>query len=333
MVTIPTVVNIAVSFFATLIGVKYWISRANQHGLVGKDMHKHDGREVAEHGGIGVVFGFLMGILTYIALQVFYYHNQRPLLFLMAAATSVSIACIIGLVDGLLGWKIGLRQYQKAVLTILIALPIMVVNAGDHIMNVPFIGNVDFGLLYPLLLVPIGIIGASNAFNMLAGFNGLEAGMGIIITGTLGYIAWQSNITYVALIAACMCVSLIAFFFFNKPPAKVFPGDTMTYSVGATIAIIAILGNLEKFALILFIPYLFEFILKARGRMHKESFGKLMPDGSLENRYPKWYGLTHVAISFLRRIKGTAYESEVVLVILGSELLLAALAVLYFVYV
>ncbi|MDP2841599.1 MAG: hypothetical protein Q8O17_04910 [Candidatus Methanoperedens sp.] len=47
-------------------------------------------------------------------------------------------------------------------------------------MAFPFLGTLDIGLLYPLLIIPIGMIGASNAFNMLAGYNGLEAGMLIV---------------------------------------------------------------------------------------------------------------------------------------------------------
>src|SRR3989344_2780262 len=74
------------------------------------------------------------------------------------------------------------------------------------------------------------------------------------------------------IIAACAFMALLAFFIFNKHPAHIFPGDTLTYPIGTIIAIIAILGNIEKFALILFIPYLIEGLLKARGKMQKESF-------------------------------------------------------------
>jgi len=38
-------------------------------------------------------------------------------------------------------------------------------------------GAVDWGIFYPLAIIPIGIVGAANAYNMLAGYNGLEAGM------------------------------------------------------------------------------------------------------------------------------------------------------------
>ncbi len=64
-----------------------------------------------------------------------------------------------------------------------------------------FLGTLDTGLLYPLLIIPIGMIGASNAFNMLAGYNGLEAGMGIVILSTLGLIAYNTGNTVAVVIA------------------------------------------------------------------------------------------------------------------------------------
>lgn len=36
-------------------------------------------------------------------------------------------------------------------------------------------GVVDWGIFYPLAIIPIGIVGAANAYNMLAGYSGLEA--------------------------------------------------------------------------------------------------------------------------------------------------------------
>jgi UDP-N-acetylglucosamine--dolichyl-phosphate N-acetylglucosaminephosphotransferase len=164
---------------------------------------------------------------------------------------------------------------------------------------------------------------------MLAGMNGLEAGMGTIAVGTLGFIAWQSNALAAAVIAACTVMALLAFLLFNWYPARVFPGNVMTYTVGATLAVVAILGNLEKYALILFLPYFAELVLKARGGFQQESFAK--PEGTgLRNRTKKWYSLNHAAIDLLRRLHGKATEEHAVLLILGAELILAATAVTAF---
>jgi UDP-N-acetylglucosamine--dolichyl-phosphate N-acetylglucosaminephosphotransferase len=88
--------------------------------------------------------------------------------------------------------------------------------------------------------------------------------------------------------------------------------------VGALIATISILGNIEKIAVFFFIPYIMETILKLRGGLKKESFAKLnKKDGSLEPPYKKIYGIEHLAIIILKKIKPNkkAYEKEVVYLI------------------
>ncbi len=240
---------------------------------------------------------------------------------------SILIATIIGMIDDMLGWRTGIRQSKKVLLTFLIPVPLMVINAGQNTMAFPFLGTIDIGLLYPLLIIPIGIIGASNAFNMLAGYNGLEAGMGVVILSTLGLIAYSTGNTVATVIAVTTISALIALLYFNKYPAKVFPGDTLTYPVGAIVAIVAILGNMEKSAVVLFSLYYIEFVLKARGKLRAQSFAKLLDDGSLAVR-DRVYSIPHLAILLLRKIKGRAYEYEVVLVVL----LLQAVIAIYTLY-
>ncbi len=324
-----------VSFVITLVSTPYWIKIAHKIGIVAVDMHKVDKKKkVAELGGIVVVFGFIMGVLLYIALDTFYIEstnlaNLERDVQILACLTTILIISIIGLVDDILGWKIGLRQYQKPILVLLATIPMIVVNAGHSITTVPFIGSIDIGILYALLIVPLAITGAANGFNMIAGYNGLEAGMGMIMLTFLSYMAWLNNYGWVAVLGLCMVASLFAFYIFNKYPAKIFPGDTVTYSVGALIAIIAIMGNIEKIALIIFIPYFIELILKLRGKLQKESFATVKKDGSLEVK--GIYGLEHLVTHIRTKLGRKTYEKDVVFslyLIQGFFIVIACLAVL-----
>jgi UDP-N-acetylglucosamine--dolichyl-phosphate N-acetylglucosaminephosphotransferase len=326
---IDFLVSIIAGFLSTFILTRYWIRRAKAHRLTAPDMHK-PGKNAVELGGLCIVSGFLIGMLIYIGLNVFIFDGKASFVYLFAALVSILIATMLGFADDILRWKIGLRQYQKALLSIAISFPMIAVNAGHSTISIPFIGHVNIGLLYPLLAVPIGIVGASNGFNMIAGFNGLESGMGIIILSTLGIIAWQTKTTIAMVLAFCMVAALLAFYYFNKCPARVFPGDSMTYSVGTLIAIVAIVGNIEKFALILFIPYFIQFLLKSRGFMLKESFGKVLDDGSLEKPYDKFYAVEHLAISFLRLVKKQAFETDVTALLLVIEGIFAIVTLFVF---
>jgi UDP-N-acetylglucosamine--dolichyl-phosphate N-acetylglucosaminephosphotransferase len=236
---------------------------------------------------------------------------------------------MIGMTDDMLGWQLGLRQREKLLLTFLVPVPLMVVNAGHSVMKFPFLGYIEFGLLYPLLIIPIGIIGTTNGFNMLAGYNGLEAGMGVIILSAMGYLAWQVGAVPVVVICLCLVAALLAFLIFNRYPSKVFPGDVLTYPLGASIAIVAILANLERFAAMLFFPYYVELLLKARGRFRPEWPAKVLEDGSLAIR-DKCYSVPHLTISVLRAIKGRAYEYEVVLFVLAVEVAVALITIYSF---
>jgi UDP-N-acetylglucosamine--dolichyl-phosphate N-acetylglucosaminephosphotransferase len=203
------------------------------------------------------------------------------------------------------------------------SIPLVVINAGISTVSIPFFGSVNLGLIYPLILVPIGIVGAANAFNFLAGFNGLEAKQGIIALSFLSYVAYLTGSAWLAVIGLTMVFSLIGFYMFNRFPSKVFPGDSLTLSVGSLIAIMSILGNFEKIAVFVFIPYFIEAALKIRGRLEKQSFGRPNRDGSLEMPYEKIYGLTHFGIYVLKKIKpsGKAYEREVVHLINAFQVL------------
>ncbi len=313
---------LAVSFITTYLLMPYWIKAAVKTGLVGKDMNKFEKPEVAEFGGIVIVAGFMAGILTYIGLSTFYFNSTTSLVLILAAVSTILGITIVGMLDDLLGWKIGLAQWQKPLLTLPVALPMMVVNAGESTMTLPFLGAVDFGILYPLIIIPLGIAGAANGYNMLAGYNGLEASMGVLILGALGFVAWQGGYGWVAVFSLCMVFALLAFLKYNWYPAKVFPGDTATYSIGALIACVAILGNMEKIAVVLFLPYILDFILPLRKKFKVEAFAKVNRDRSLDMPYDGIYDIAHLAIFTLKKFKKNVYERDVVLFILMIEICL-----------
>jgi UDP-N-acetylglucosamine--dolichyl-phosphate N-acetylglucosaminephosphotransferase len=315
------------SFLTTYLLTPIWIRAAPHAGLIGKDMNKYGKPEVAEIGGLTLVAGFASGVLVYIGLSTFYFKQNGFLIFILASLLTVITMTVIGIVDDILRWKIGLKQWQKPLLTLPAALPVMVVNAGQSTMVLPFIGSFDFGILYPLLIIPLGIAGAANGFNMLAGYNGLEAGLGVVILSTLGIISWMTGATWVTMLSFSMVFALIAFLKYNWFPAKVFPGDTMTYSVGALIACVAIFGNMEKIAFVLFIPYFMDFLFPLRSRFKTEAFAKPNPDGSLEMPYEKdlhgIYDTTHLALYILKKVKRKVYEYEVVLSVIAFEVIIA----------
>ena len=172
--------TIFISFLCTYLVLPLWIKKAKSEGLVGKDMHKRDRREIAEGGGIIVLLGTVIGILSYVAIKTFYFKSDGISTTIFAILCVLFISSIVGIVDDLIGWKRGLNKKIRILILLFSAVPLMVINVGESTMM-----GIHFGLLYPLLIIPIGVVGATTTFNFLAGYNGLEAGQGIIILSAL----------------------------------------------------------------------------------------------------------------------------------------------------
>lgn len=316
-----------ISFLISLWILPGWIKRAHEEKFTGADVHKKDKHSVAEGGGISVLTGFIVALFLYIAIKTFIYHDQSHIIDIFALFGLVLFSAIVGLFDDLLGWKKGLSKKLRLALILFSAVPLMVLNVGQHTVL-----GIQLGILYPLLIIPIAVLGATTTFNFLAGYNGLESSQGILILSALSVANFITGNWWLALISGTYVTALFAFFLFNKYPAKVFPGDILTYPTGALIAGIAIIGNMEKFALILFIPYILEVILKIRGKLKKESFSKVLDDGSLTLRYNKIYGLEHIAVVLLKKFKKSkkAYEWEVPILINIFQLIIIFIGFTFF---
>ncbi|MEK6951726.1 MAG: hypothetical protein AABX29_01810 [Nanoarchaeota archaeon] len=287
------------SFIVTLIATPILIRYLNRIGLQVKDQNKENKPLVPISGGLAVISGILVGLMFYIFVLTFVYNDKTQFSLIFASLTTILLITFIGFMDDLIINKtkdssVGLKQWQKPFLTLIAAVPLIVINAGVSKMAVPFFGVVDFGLLYPLLLIPIGVVGASNMVNLLAGMNGLETGMGIVYFAMLGIYSYYHIRFEAAAISIILVGALIAFYYFNKFPAKILPGDSLTYLLGASIAVVAIIGNIERAALIISIPFILEFLLKARSKFKAQSYGVFV-NGKIQALNPnKIYSLIHL---------------------------------------
>ncbi len=326
-----------VAFFATFAITPQFRQFFESIGVVGVDVQKKDKPKIAEMGGPCVITGFLSGVFLFVGLYFFYLKTtvSVALIDIFAVICTILIITLIGMFDDLgclqyrkpegKGFKkfkrIGLKQWQKPLLTLPAAVPLMAIMAGESYINLPLFGFIDVGIFYPLVLVPLAVMGASSATNMLAGKNGMEAGLGAVALISLGIYASLWNETGAAVIAFSLAGALLAFLRYNWYPAEIFPGDSLTYAIGAGIASVAIIGNMEKFALFIFIPWFVEFFMKLQSGFKAESFGHLQKDGTLKAPDKKLHSLNHLVMRF-----GNFREEQITTMLIIFEILICLAA-------
>jgi UDP-N-acetylglucosamine--dolichyl-phosphate N-acetylglucosaminephosphotransferase len=320
------IISLILALITAIIVAPPFIRRMHDQGFLGKDMNKYARPLVAELGGVIVFMGFSISIFASIFIATYLHWITIELSVLLGAFCTISTICFIGIVDDIVGWKKGIRQWQHALFPIIAALPLMAIQAGETTMAIPFLGSVDFGIFYALLIIPIGVTGASNAFNMLAGFNGLEAGQGIILTTTLTIVALLTGQTTAVVLGVAMIGALLGFLKFNWFPAKIFGGDSLTLMVGANLAVMSIVGNMESMGVVIFALFFIEFVIKAKHMFKSECFG--IPNKKCElSANPKGGSLTQ----WIMKIgKGKLTEQKLVLIILSIQTLICTAALLFY---
>lgn len=256
-----TLLPLLISFIlATLIScalipfVKNLAKRAN---LFGVDVHKSWKPLIPKIGGISVFIGVTMSVL--ITSFLFNMVNNRVLAFII----STELAALLGLWEDFRE----LNPVLKPILLALIGLPIVFMNAYYPYPNLPFVGKRMLTIIYPIL-VPIAFTIVTNAVNSMDVLNGSMTFTSIVATSTIFLITLIKGNFLPAYLCAALLGALAVFAYYNKYPAKLFPGNVGSLYVGASLISIAIIGSVEVALLIAILPQItneFHIIYSMRG--------------------------------------------------------------------
>jgi UDP-N-acetylglucosamine--dolichyl-phosphate N-acetylglucosaminephosphotransferase len=288
------------AFILTFISTPYVAKLFFSKGIVGRDLHKEEDIKIPEMGGVTIFFALLV-ILVYSYFQ----GNDE----LLGPIFAIYIIGTLGMIDGLTK----LSASQKV--------------ASFYVVGVFLAWSLGFRGIPSLLTLGFLFMASVNFTNMLAGFNGLEIGTGAIAAVGLSLIAFLEGAGPSFTITSAISGALLAFLYFNRYPAMVFPGDVGTLIIGSALFSSILLGGLYVQGLLIFIPYLVDASLKflSVGIMTKESQEPtVVRDGKLY--VPKGSNLS-LARLFLMR--GEMTEKAVVQRVWSVEAFFVALAIFY----
>jgi phospho-N-acetylmuramoyl-pentapeptide-transferase len=114
------------------------------------------------------------------------------------------------------------------------------------LLDVPdlYIPGFNFEIELGWLYIPIAgfvIVAMSNAVNFTDGLDGLAGLISATIFAAYGCIALLQGQVFIARFCFTMIGALFGFLWFNVHPAQLYMGDTGSLSLGATIAVIALM--------------------------------------------------------------------------------------------
>jgi phospho-N-acetylmuramoyl-pentapeptide-transferase len=123
--------------------------------------------------------------------------------------------------------------------------------------------GINLGQYLWVLFAVLVMVGASNAVNITDGVDGLAAGAGTFcfaVLSIMGYWIFRHYAIYHVLPASAIDLSLVSvalagasigFLWWNAAPAKIIMGDTGSLAIGAGLAAICLLLNLELLLLVI----------------------------------------------------------------------------------
>ncbi len=279
-------------FFFTYFLYPPLIKWIKKRGWIGYDIHKKARTPTPESGGIGIAIALFIGSIL---IGIFY-----PVLWMEVLVFIITIifAGVIGFIDD----RKQFSSKKKIVLLIIAGLPVFIFNIpfiGWITVNspkLPVLGQLRLNVIYPLVL-PFIVLILTNTVNMLEGYNGEGSGTTSIATFFMIIAAIMTQSGEGVIFGVVILGAGLAFYLFNKFPAKVFPGDVGTLTIGAAIAMLGILGSLEIAMVLVMLPQVFNsFYVIASEHGFKESHTILIKDiymddedfihASLENGAP-----------------------------------------------
>ncbi len=189
-------------------------------------------------GGILIIVPVVA--VTVVANLVGRYSITLPLGVLVCCAAVGAVDDMMSLVGAT---RHGLSVRTKFILLGVIGLVSGVVlyrMMGMDTLYFPRLGEYKVGFLFALVAA-FAVAGSAHAVNLTDGLDGLAGGTVAVAFACYGIIAYLQHQAYLVTFSFTMVGATLAFLWYNAHPAQVFMGDIGSLSLGASLAVVALM--------------------------------------------------------------------------------------------
>jgi phospho-N-acetylmuramoyl-pentapeptide-transferase len=209
-------------------------------------------------GGLAIMAAAVVG---WIVAHVFATFTTRGL----AGMLTICAAALVGFIDDWLKntrqRSLGLNKRAKVIGQLVVALAFALVaviwlKVDTHLSFTRFNSlGLQLGKVGWVLMAVLIFVGFTNAVNLTDGLDGLAAGSSaftFVAFTVIGFYQLKHEVMYrnpasldEAVMAAAMIGACTGFLWWNAAPARIFMGDTGSLGIGAAVAVLALLENVD----------------------------------------------------------------------------------------
>lgn len=188
-------------------------------------------------GGIAVYLAMVLGIG--VAGQgrfgIDEHYTELALLLIIAAG----IVCFCGAIDD----RHSLSSRAKLVLQFVAVMPLIVF--GYSIEKITILGFPLYLGWFGVPLTVFWLLACINSLNLLDGMDGLASLVGVLTAAMIAIVAHSLGHEHVSVMGVVLTAAAAGFLVHNRPPARIFLGDSGSMVLGLTLGVLGLQGALK----------------------------------------------------------------------------------------
>jgi len=212
--------------------------------------HKRHKKPTPILGGTTILISFWLGLLFYLVF------SDGALMGISESLPHILVGSLIIYGVGLIDDFKPLSAWLKLAAQAAAGLILFMGGLSFNLVNLPVVGEISVNG-YSIFITIVWVIALSNAVNLIDGLDGLAVGVSAIASITMVIIGVLFKIDAVVLISLALLGSLLAFWIFNRYPARIFLGDSGSLLIGYFFAVISLVVPIKSYTTAaLFMPLL-----------------------------------------------------------------------------